>query len=981
MITVAQPRRMPTTAWAVIVFTTGCVVGLPSLRGGFLSGDDYHLLLNHVLVNHPSISHALELFTIVHRDLYQPIPMLSFSIDFAIVNALGLNPTATGTSAGAWVFHLTNILIHALNATLVFFVLRRLVKFTARATASYGSSVPQGRGECSPALQCWDNAPLSIPSPEGTAEVERAAFQPSLRDSAPSAPAYPVLKHGATFTPTRGGQTAETPNTFTAAAGESTPRPHNATTPLIDSAILPAIAAVIFALHPLTAEPIAWLNGRMMLLSACFTLAALLAFDRWNDRPSASRAIATLLFTLLAHASKVSAALPILIAVFALYRRRKPTRRWWAMWGAVTVVTAVFAGFAAVSSQGMIDDARAEMSAPPAIYCLLALGQYFRQFLAPIGLSPWYPPPQQIGWTDPRVLTAAAVIAAVIITVIVSGRYTRVGILGMTWFLFAVAPTLPFVPARRSIGADRYVYLPNVGLAWIAATAIVALYVWFNRRAVSPRAGAPPRPGVGDRRMARASALLAGTIAVFALIFTNWSAQSHFATNIAQAHRIIQLNPDYPGVYESAAWAYFREARFEEAIDIAHEDLNRHPATMACEVYQVIGMAQLRLNRFEEAVETLKKAVAANPEYGKAYSRLAKAQEETGRIEEAIVNYERAAEIMPQYNPGLLELAAAYRSVGRTDDAVRLYQRVLNINAFDVTAQLALAEIDLDQQQFAAAAARLTQLLDWMPENAVARTNLGVAHEGLNRFDDAIVAYREALDRDEHAVVALVNLGNLYLRANRADHARSLFLHFVPSNPTDQRLLSAFHDFAVRINEPKLAADLLRRMSGMFLDDDWPRLYAAYACAQSGDTDHADQLLSYYRSFTGFPAPAARPEPCQFGGCALTELTQILISLYRGHPDDAARRAEFVLTLKSPFPPDARDRLVADMQRFAESHPSDPWPYYITALVLIAQHQPDFARLAIDEFLTRCPDDACRARADGLRSRIDAGSPDPARTE
>lgn len=907
MVELKQRRCVRPVVPAVLLFGVGLIAGLPSLRGGFLSGDDYHLVLNHVLVNHPSFRHALELFTIVHRDLYQPIPMLSFSIDFALAHAFGLDPTDSGPRAGAWLFHLTNVLIHALNVVLVFHVVRRL------ATA------PPGLGE-------------------------RSTFEATIDGRA-------------------------------------------GTSDRSDALFLPAAAAVVFAVHPLSAEPIAWLNGRMMLLSACFTLAGLLAFERWYERPSGLRAAGVILLALLAHGSKVSAAAPVLIAILAIQRGRRPLRRWWLMWGAITVLTAAFAGFAIVSSQGMIDDARAEMPASPALYCVLALGQYIRQFLLPIGLSPWYPPPQQIGWTDPRVLTAVAVIAVVAIAVVVSLRHTRVGILGLSWFLFAVAPTLPFVPARRSIGADRYVYLPNVGLVWIAATVVVALFAFLDGRArgvpgVAPGAIASRTFGMGNRRRALTIAVPGGAIVVMALLLTNWSAQSPFASNIAQAHRIIELNPDHPGVYESAAWAYYREGRFEEAIDIAGEDLSRHPDTMACEVYQVMGMSQLRLNRPDEAVETLKRAVASDPKYGKAYSRLAKAQEETGQIDEAIVLYERAAELMPQYNPGLLELAGAYRTVGRVEDAVRLYERVLDINAFDVTAQLALAEIEIEKQQFAAAAARLATLLDWMPENTVARTNLGVAYEGLNRPDAAAEAYRDALERNEYAATALVNLGNLYSRHGRTELARQLYFRFVPANPIDGQVLAAFHDFALRTNDPASAAALLRKLSSLYGNYDLPRHYAAYASVQAGEFELADELMSYYRGPLFFPDFAARNvEPCRFGGCALSVLIDTLISLHRGHTDEAINDARSILMTKNPFPPDARDRLIADMQRFAETHPSDPWPYYITAMVLIAQDRHDFAGLAVDEFLARCPDDACRARADGLRTRIDAGLAEAAGTE
>lgn len=115
----------PNRRWSWIVLgaiaLAAVVMGLPTLSGSFVGGDDHRLALNHVLVNHPSLAHAVELFTIWHRDLYQPLPLLSFQAEFAIANTLGLFDE--GLDGGQWLFHLTNILLHAANSVLVWFVI------------------------------------------------------------------------------------------------------------------------------------------------------------------------------------------------------------------------------------------------------------------------------------------------------------------------------------------------------------------------------------------------------------------------------------------------------------------------------------------------------------------------------------------------------------------------------------------------------------------------------------------------------------------------------------------------------------------------------------------------------------------------------------------------------------------------------------------------------------------------------------------
>ena len=69
----------------LVLVALAASVGQTTLTGDFSSGDDVQLVAENVLVNHPSLKHALELFVVpAHRDLYQPVPLLTLQIDFAL---------------------------------------------------------------------------------------------------------------------------------------------------------------------------------------------------------------------------------------------------------------------------------------------------------------------------------------------------------------------------------------------------------------------------------------------------------------------------------------------------------------------------------------------------------------------------------------------------------------------------------------------------------------------------------------------------------------------------------------------------------------------------------------------------------------------------------------------------------------------------------------------------------------------------------
>ena len=209
------PKWFAPVVILALVALTG-IVGGTTLTGEFSSGDDVQLVAENVLVNHPSLKHAFELFLVpAHRDLYQPVPLLTFQIDFAIgglVSYVG-DPR---------VIHVTNVTLHAINAVLVFLFLRRL-----------------------------------------------------------------------------------------------TGRP-----------VVGALAGLLMAIHPTNVEAVAWINGRMMLLSTVFCLWGLMVFDAWRERGGWGRIVLAVLLFVLTMMTKVRVELPGLLLLIVIFRRVWPRRRW-----------------------------------------------------------------------------------------------------------------------------------------------------------------------------------------------------------------------------------------------------------------------------------------------------------------------------------------------------------------------------------------------------------------------------------------------------------------------------------------------------------------------------------------------------------------------------------------------------------------------------------------------------------------------------
>ncbi len=826
----ATASRRFALAVYLIVFGAALLMGLPSIKGTFLSGDDIQLVRDHVYVNRPSLDHAVKLFTIIHRDLYQPVALLSLSLDFYITKTLGLQSIEEGAPPGAWVFHLTNVLIHGANAVLVVMLLRR---WTQKQTATF-------------------------------------------------------------------------------------------------------IAGLLFAIHPLNVETVAWLNGRMMLLSTFFLLATLIVMEDWRSRSHWWKIPIVLALVALCMMSKVRVCLPALLVVTPMMVRQWPTRRWWLVWGAVTLTTALFAWVNIRSSSSMIARGDESLQGSRVARTTLAIGWYWSHAVYPAGLSPSHPAPETIAWSEPKVLASALALVAVALIVLRSSRRTRIGWIGMCWFLAAIAVTLPIIPSRNLLVAERYTYLANIGLFFIIASGIAVL---LHRQQGKAKTAIVHMPAI----------LLGG-----ALLLTSWKVSLYYRSDLARIDRVSSLYPDYPGLLVRYGWAYFQEERYDAAIAKADAALTRHGPKIANEAYQLLSVCWFRKGDFERALSSIDDAIRADPNEGLAYSRRGMILAASGKTNEAIRDYEKFAQLLPNHNPGLLKLAELYRQTGQESRATSVYSQVLTNNPFDVVALLGIADVEIARKEYAKALARLEEMLTWMPDNVPALVNAGLCLSFLGKTDEAKARYEQAISLDPHEPVAVANLAGLLIAENNRPKAAYVLDLYLERAPTDRDMLDAACNNRIAIADYVAAANLLVR--AMRVDGEAPDLCCRYAYVSclAGQWEMVEDQLNRLAN-SGMKDPF-----CLIAECSL--------SLKDGKSVEAIALADRLREGGDLEKPYVYDALIKILEQRSSIAPEEPWPYYILCSACLATNQRDAAILAAEEFKRRCGDTSFIEKIDALLS-------------
>ncbi len=468
-----------------------------------------------------------------------------------------------------------------------------------------------------------------------------------------------------------------------------------------------ALVAALFALHPLRVESVAWMAERKDVLSGTFWMLTLLAYAGYARRPSGGRyALVAAAFTAGLLSKTMLVSLPLVLLLLDAW----PLRRWRGIGGHATAKVLLveklpllgitsLAALLTVYTQQSVQGVKSLTAVPLDIRLLnapIAAATYLRQTLWPSGLAAMYPHPALIGTTAAALLPAAlgaTLLLAAIAAVAWRQRHARPYLLvGWLWYLIALLPVVGLLQVGMQAHADRYTYLPMLGVYVMAA--------WSLRDLVAAR------PSL--RLPATAAALLA--LAGFAAV--TW--------------RQIATWRDSQTVYE-------------RMLAVTVDNYYAH---------QVLGALLLARGERDAARQHLDAALAIRPQESFAHTQVGVLREAEGDRDGAAAAYETALGFNEVAYLPRARLASLRFKQARYADAVPHMQRVLEMTPDDVETRLNLGTALLQLGRDEDAAVQLTRVTELAPASAPAHNNLGVALAKLNRWQEAAAEFERVLAID-----------------------------------------------------------------------------------------------------------------------------------------------------------------------------------------------------------------------------------------
>lgn len=456
------------------------------------------------------------------------------------------------------------------------------------------------------------------------------------------------------------------------------------------------LTAGVFALHPMHVESVAWISERKDVLYTAFFLLSLISYLQYLDKErSVKWYVLCFVFFVLSVLSKPSAVvLPVVLLLIDYYRERNISAAMFADKLLFLPVSAAV-GLATVNIQSK--DAMPEFGRYTfwqhiqfASYSFMA---YIGKLFAPFNLSALHPYPALTKGSLPAVYQIAPFIAVLFAAAVIwSARKTRLILFGVGFYVINIALVLQFFEVGRAIIAERYTYLPYVGLTFPVA-------LWLNK-------WLQEKSGLKNTVYGAAGVVLL----LFALLSFQrakvWKNSETLWTDVIEKYprsdvaydnrgvyyrsikqndkalkdynKVIEINPQYPLTYNNRANIYFDQGKDDLALPDYNKALELDPDNVKALTNR--ALIYVRAKRYDEAERDFTKAISLDPNYPSIYFNRGIYYDLTGQNDLALKDFDKYLQLDPKHDGIWNSRGVSNQKLNRFEESVADFTKAMQIN-------------------------------------------------------------------------------------------------------------------------------------------------------------------------------------------------------------------------------------------------------------------------------------------------------------
>ncbi len=524
--------------------------------------------------------------------------------------------------------------------------------------------------------------------------------------------------------------------------------------------------ALLFGLHPLHVESVAWAIERKDMLFGVFFIGGMLTYLKYVDE----RKVKYLYFTAVLYAlCLLSKSMGIsLIAVTFLIDWAADRNDWkksilekWPLFAVLLAGAVVYGmiyhpatGPYAIAGAGVVSLPPENLAGLPAFYqkILIAGFRYsffFLHILIPVRLALVYPREFLLAWPGDMIHLVLPLIAAIIVLPLLIRTHRRPWLLAIAFFSITIAPVLADDGAGTNFGSDRYTYIPSLGVFFMICT----LGLYFLSRPVG--------------RIITAGH---GVLAVICIIlgFGTFAQSLKWGDSYALFDQAVR---NYPGNWVALHYrGSISEKDGDREAALADFDQSIAINPLSHRVRYSRGTLLLNMQRWHDAIEDFSQSLMLQPRQPNAWTNRGNAYRQLGQNGQAIADYNEALAQNPGMNIARNNRGVAYLNLGNFDAALADFNQVIADDPAYINAYINRAAVNINQavRRYAPAVEDYDRVLAMDPGNVQALYFRGVALRHLGRFD-------EALQSVSQAIMHSPNTGMYYF--TRAQIFRSLGRH------------------------------------------------------------------------------------------------------------------------------------------------------------------------------------------------------------
>jgi tetratricopeptide (TPR) repeat protein len=541
-----------------------------------------------------------------------------------------------------------------------------------------------------------------------------------------------------------------------------------------------AFVAAAFAWHPLHVESVAWVSERKDVLSTFFGLASLLAYVAYargapaGGKPRAARSywLGLGLFALGLMSKPMLVTWPFLMLLLDGWplRRFPPGDARAGLGRLVREKLPFFALSLASCAVTFVCQAKGGAVSPLAGYPLperlanavISYARYVGKALWPADLSVLYPNPGH--WPSWQVILAGLFLTAVSLAAFRARRSSPHFAVGWFWFAGTLVPVIGLVQVGIQAMADRYAYVPLIGLtvavAWgagavaerrpaargpiaVAGIAVLAAWIPVTRHQIGFWKDS-------ETLFRRAVAVTANNHLAFNNLGFTLSEQGRKGEATEMYRAALAIKPDYADALNNLGHALAGDRKYGEAIEHYRRALRVDPGLV--EAHNNLGNALSETGKLDEAIEHYRFVLEREPDHAEAHNNLGIALAKKGRIDEAVAQFRESIRFRPGYAGAHSNLGNAYATLRRFDEAIAEYRRALEIEPADPQAHNNLGNALVEKGRLEEAVPQYREALRLRGDNPEAHFNLSHVLELLGRREEAIAHLEQTLQlQPDHA--------------------------------------------------------------------------------------------------------------------------------------------------------------------------------------------------------------------------------------